>query len=71
MMDMHLQLANEAQHKIADLLWKAKNRAQVTSIIDVYGVDAIIVLNMMLASYYDEVDSVDIAGPELERIKNL
>jgi hypothetical protein len=68
---MELQLANKLQHHIADLLWKAPDKNTVKAIISIYGVDAHIVFNMMMAAYYDEVDAVDIAGPELERIKNL
>jgi len=67
---MELNLANKTQHHIADLLWKAQDKYRVKEIIAMYGVDAVIVLNMMLASYYDQFDGVDIAGPELERIKN-
>ena len=67
---MELQLANKLQHHIADLMWKAKDREQVKDIIKVYGNDAIIVLEMMMAAYFDEVDATDLATPILERIKN-
>lgn len=67
---MELQLANKLQHHIADLLWKAKDQTAVKDIIKVYGTDAVTVLNMMLAAYYDEVDATDLSQPILERIKN-
>jgi|688.fasta_scaffold08091_35 hypothetical protein len=67
---MELQLANKVQHHIADLLWKAKNTSEVKEIIGTYGKDAVVVYNMMLAAYYDNVDSVDLVQPILERIKN-
>ncbi len=67
---MELQLANKVQHHIADLLWKAKNTSEVKEIIGTQGKDAVVVYNMMLAAYYDNVDSVDLVQPILERIKN-
>lgn len=67
---MELQLANQLQHHIADLLWKAKTTPEVKEIIMTYGKDAVVVFNMMLAAYYDNVDSVDLVQPILERIKN-
>ena len=68
---MKLELANKTQQQIADLLWEAKDRERVKDIIKVYGVDAIIVLHMMLAATFDKVDYVDLAEPVLERIKGL
>ena len=67
---MELQLANKLQHHIADLMWKAKSRKRVKDIINVYGVDAEIVLTMMLAAHYDEMNDTDIAEEILERFKN-
>jgi len=67
---MRLELANEQQHYIADLLWVAKNKETVKSILQIYGVDAIIVLNMMLADYYDNVDATDLAEQVLEKYRN-
>lgn len=67
---MELQLSNKLQHHIADLLWKANDRKVVKDILRIYGTDAVIVLNMMLAAYYDNVDATDLATPVLERIKH-
>lgn len=67
---MELQLANKLQHHIADLMWKATDQQQVDAIIKIYGPDAVTVFDMMLAAYFDEVDSVDIVQPIIERIKN-
>ena len=58
---MELQLANPVQHKIADLLWAAESHAEVDKIIRVFGHDARVVYNMMVAATYDEVDSTDVA----------
>ena len=67
---MELQLANKIQHHLADLLWEAKCTSEVKEIIGIYGKDAVVVFVMMLAAYYDNVDSVDLVQPILERIKN-
>lgn len=67
---MQLQLANKLQHHIADLLWNAKTTPEVKEIISKYGKDAVVVFNMMIAAYYDNVDTVDSVQPILERIKN-
>jgi hypothetical protein len=66
---MELNLQNKLQHQIADLLWEAKDRERIKDIIKVYGVDAVIVLNMMLAAYYDEVDAIDLVEPILQKYR--
>jgi len=67
---MEFLLQNKIQHKIADLLWVARDQAAVNDICRVFGVDALIVLNMMLASYYDKIDTTDLSEPILKRIKH-
>lgn len=66
---MELQLANAIQHHIADQLWEAKDKNKVKEILTFYGVDAVIVLNMMLAAYYDQVDATDLAEEVIARVK--
>jgi hypothetical protein len=66
---MKLQLSNALQHHIADQLWEAKDRGTVKKILNFYGIDAVIVLNMMLAEYYDNVDATDLAEEVISRIK--
>ncbi len=53
---MELQLQNAAQHKIADLLWVAQSQQEVNSILRVFGHDAHVVYNMMIAATFDEVE---------------
>jgi hypothetical protein len=65
---MELQLANPIQHKIADLLWAAETNAEVDKIIRVFGHDARVVYNMMLAATYDQDQSTDVAQ---QLIKNI
>lgn len=52
---MELQLQNKAQHKIADLLWVAETQQDVNSILQVFGHDARVVYEMMIAATVDEV----------------
>jgi hypothetical protein len=66
---MELNLQNKLHHQIADLLWEAKDRERIKDIVKVYGVDAVIVLNMMLAAYYDEVDAIDLVEPILQKYR--
>ena len=65
---MELQLQNKAQHKIADLLWVAQSQQEVDSILRVFGHDAHVVYNMMLAAVYDEVDEVHDAARVIRNI---
>jgi predicted DNA-binding protein len=40
------------------------------AIVKKFGVDGVIVYNMMMAHIYDEVDDIDVAEEILNRIKN-
>jgi hypothetical protein len=55
---MELKLQNPAQVKIADLLWNAQTMAEVQSIIRVFGHDARVVYDLMVAATFDEVEDV-------------
>jgi hypothetical protein len=67
---MELQLSNKNQHRIADLMWKAQTTDEVQSIIKSNGKDAVIVFEMMLATFFDDQMETDMAEEILERIKN-
>lgn len=54
---MELQLQNPAQHKIADLLWAAQTMDEVNAVLRVFGHDAHVVYNMMIAATFDQVDN--------------
>lgn len=58
---MQLQLQNAAQSKIADLLWAAQTKQEVEVIMRVFGIDARIVYEMMLAATYDQVEETQLA----------
>lgn len=53
---MELQLQTAAQHKIADLLWVAETQDEVNSILRVFGHDARVVYELMIAATFDDVE---------------
>ena len=61
---MELKLQNAAQVKIADLLWVAHSQQEVDSILRVFGHDAHVVYNMMLAATYDQIEDT----PDADRV---
>ena len=66
---MELQLANQLQHHIADLLWKAESKEKVKDIIKVYGRDAEVVFHMIMAHYFDNEMDTDLAEAVIARVK--
>jgi hypothetical protein len=65
---MELELRKPIQHKIADLLWAAETAEEVDKIIRVFGHDARVVYNMMVAATYDQEMGTDVAE---QLIKNI
>jgi hypothetical protein len=65
---MELQLQNAAQHKIADLLWVAQSQQEVNSILRVFGHDAHVVYNMMLAATFDQITDTPDADRVIQRL---
>lgn len=61
---MELQLQNPAQVKIADLLWVAESQKEVDAILRVFGHDAQVVYNMMMAATYDQYTDT----PDADRV---
>lgn len=67
---MELQLQNEHQCKIADLLWIAQTPKEVDAILRIFGHDAQVVYEMMLASHCDEVEDVKDANKIIQELLN-
>jgi len=65
---MELQLQNKAQHKIADLLWVAQSQQEVNSILRVFGHDAHVVYNMMVAATFDQITDTPDADRVIQRL---
>ena len=65
---MELVLSNPNQHRIADLLWAAQSMEDMQAIVRANGRDAVVVRDMMLAAFMDEVNDTDLAQ---EVLRNL
>jgi len=65
---MELNLQNPLQCKIANLLWKAQTQREVQEIIAIFGHDARVVYEMMVAATVDDVDDVGQAQQALAKI---
>ena len=66
---MELQLQNADQHRIADLLWNAKDQKEVKMILRLFGHDAKVVYNMLIAAYFDQIDDTVLAESVLNSFK--
>ena len=66
---MELKLQNAAQVKIADLLWVAQSQQEVDSILRVFGHDAHVVYNMMVAASFDQIEDVSQAQQVIAKLK--
>jgi hypothetical protein len=51
---MEIRFANPEQAAIADLMWAARDLTEVQAILNVFGVAADIVYNMIIAASIDE-----------------
>ena len=51
----------ELQKRIVDLLWSCQSQEEVNVVLRVFGIDAYIVKEMMLAEVYDDIDDVELA----------
>jgi hypothetical protein len=66
---MELVLANDLQHKIADLLWVADSQQEVDRILKYFGHDARVVYELMTAAAFDNPDHCDQAEQVIHNIK--
>jgi hypothetical protein len=58
---MELKLKTAAQHKIADLLWVAQTEEEVNVILKVFGHEARVVYELMMAASFDQVEETHLA----------
>lgn len=47
--------------RIVDLLWSCQSQEEVNVVLRVFGIDAYIVKEMMLAEVYDDIDDIELA----------
>ncbi len=66
---MELKLQSKIQCQIADLLWEAKSLEEVDKIIRVFGHDARVVYNMMVAATFDQVEDTQTADRVIQQFR--
>ena len=66
---MEIRFANQKQCAIADLLWAANTEQEAQAVIRVFGKEAEVVYNMIVAAAFDEVNDVTQAAEILENLK--
>lgn len=66
---MELKLQNQLQHSIADLLWAAQSQEDVSRILRVFGHDARVVYELMIAETFDDIDNTDLASQVLDKFR--
>jgi len=66
---MELRLSSQIQYDIADLMWEAKSIDEVNYIIKIFGKDALVVYNMIVATSLDENMTTDLAELILAKFK--
>jgi len=64
------QLKTDLQHYIADLLWNAKTHEDADKVIAIWGREAVVVKEMMIAASMDTVTETNIAEIVLEQFRN-
>jgi len=65
---MELELQTPQQHAIADLLWAAQDEDDVQEIVRTYGHVAVVVRELMIAAFIDEVSSTKDAANVINSI---
>ena len=66
---MKIQGLSKRQRQIADLLWVAQTEDELRLIFRLYGDEARVVQDMMVAQGLDEVLDVDLANNVLDRFR--
>jgi len=64
---MKIEGLSDYQCALAELLWSTDSRSEVDSLIETFGVDAIIVHSMIVAEALDGYDEVELAEHYLRR----
>lgn len=69
--NLHIELQTDLQIYIADLLWACQTKEEVDAILSVWGKEAIVVKEMMIAAAMDTVMDTNIAEIILEPYRSL
>lgn len=66
---MKIQGLSQRQRQIADLLWVAQTEDELRVIFRLFGDEARVVQNMMIAQGLDDVEEVSLANSVLDRFR--
>jgi len=66
---MELKLQNSTQVAIADLLWVAQSEEEVAVILKVFGHEARVVYELMLAATFDQIEDTPDADRVIDRFR--
>lgn len=66
-MSIEIHGLSPEQMKIADMIWQAETMGDVDRIVILYGPDAVIARDMIIAAFYDDELDTDIAKLVLAR----
>jgi predicted DNA-binding protein len=70
-MNIEINGLSKTQMQIADFLWTCESNEEVQMLIDIYGHNAIIVRDMMIAAALDDIDDLSIAEEVINNIKGI
>ena len=63
---MEIQFKTTEQKRIADLLWSCQTQQEVNVVLRIYGLQAYVVKEMMIAATYDDIEDVALAQQVLK-----
>lgn len=64
---MEIRFETQKQCEIADLLWAADSQTDVDAVIRVFGHEAVVVQQMIIAASLDDINDVSLAQSILEK----
>lgn len=72
-MEIEIENLSKRQRELADMLWNCDTHDEMQGIVDKYGVQAMIVRDMIIAAVYDKIivdhDDIEVSKSLLSAIK--
>ncbi len=66
---LHIEFETEQQIEIAGMLWDAETEEDVNQILEAYGIEAVVVREMMVAATYDTTTDLRTATRYLKKFR--
>lgn len=67
--EIKIEGLNRHQVHLANLLWKCENNVQVAAVIALFGKEARVVRDLMIAATLDTLDETDVAKQVLDQFR--